>query len=72
MNEKFTSEQCAELTDEKKIEGINAKACTATAINVEELNYAAWFTIARHGYGDYAIVLFYDNEYNSGDDGEDL
>ncbi len=37
-------------------------------------NRPVWFTVSRYGNSttDFRIMMYYDNEYNSGDDGSDL
>lgn len=73
LKEEYSAEDYEKLTDYQKEMAYNI-CLSKVRINVklEEYQYSAWFTISKVSYSLYAIILFYDNEYNSGDNGQDL
>lgn len=71
IEDKYTPEQLANLSDELKADlDEELRAFGVELLMEAALNRSVWFMIDKH-YGQYGILLFYDNGYNRAN-GEDL
>lgn len=75
LAERFSEDEIVNMTEDERgaLVSLMAKYYNLTLMT-DALKRSVWFMIDKDRYSssDFRILMFYDNEYNSGDDGSDL
>lgn len=73
LADRYSEDELANMTEDER-EALASLMAKYYALNLmtDAVKRSVWFMIDKEGYNQFRILMFYDNEYNSGNDGSDL